>query len=256
MDTAVATTTAALLEVRSCRQAYHKDANADLVVLDDVNLTLREGEMVALLGRSGSGKSTLLRIVSGLLEPTAGEVLWCGAPVWAGRGRRHGVPELRAVPLADRAGERRARPGSARRGAGRARQAGGAGDRPDWTGRVRERLPEGAVRRHASARRAGAGAGGASRPAADGRAVQCAGRVDCGNPAHRPDRPVVGRPPAGEGGADGDAQHRGGGADVRPHPGVLVQPGAGGQRTGGASCRIRATGWTRCSASWWTTSTA
>ncbi len=83
MDTAVATNTAAaLLEVRGCRQAYHKDANADLVVLDNVNLTLHEGEMVALLGRSGSGKSTLLRIVSGLLQPTAGEVLWCGRQVF------------------------------------------------------------------------------------------------------------------------------------------------------------------------------
>ncbi len=81
MDTAVATPAAALLEVRGCRQAYHKDANADLVVLDGVNLTLHEGEMVALLGRSGSGKSTLLRIVSGLLHPTAGEVLWCGRQV-------------------------------------------------------------------------------------------------------------------------------------------------------------------------------
>src|SRR6266436_8236909 len=72
---------APLLEVLSCRQAYHKDANADLVVLDDVNLTLREGEIVALLGRSGSGKSTLLRIVSGLLRPTAGQVLWRGTPI-------------------------------------------------------------------------------------------------------------------------------------------------------------------------------
>ncbi|HEY1933496.1 MAG TPA: nitrate/sulfonate/bicarbonate ABC transporter ATP-binding protein [Acetobacteraceae bacterium] len=71
----------ALLEVRACRQAYHKDANADLVVLEDVDLTLREGEMVALLGRSGSGKSTLLRIVSGLLQPTAGSVRWRGVPV-------------------------------------------------------------------------------------------------------------------------------------------------------------------------------
>jgi NitT/TauT family transport system ATP-binding protein len=70
-----------LLEVRGCRQAYHKEANSDLVVLDDVNLTLREGEMVALLGRSGSGKSTLLRIVAGLLTPTAGEVLWRDRPV-------------------------------------------------------------------------------------------------------------------------------------------------------------------------------
>src|SRR5271168_1586447 len=70
-----------LLEVRACRQAYHKDSNADLVVLDDVNLTLQTGEIVGLLGRSGSGKSTLLRIVSGLLQPTAGQVLWRGVPV-------------------------------------------------------------------------------------------------------------------------------------------------------------------------------
>ena len=72
---------APLLEVLGCRQAYHKEASADLVVLDDVNLTLREGEIVALLGRSGSGKSTLLRIVSGLLRPTAGQVIWRGTPV-------------------------------------------------------------------------------------------------------------------------------------------------------------------------------
>ena len=72
---------APLLEVLGCRQSYHKDASADLVVLDDVNLTLREGEIVALLGRSGSGKSTLLRIVSGLLTPTAGQVSWRGKVV-------------------------------------------------------------------------------------------------------------------------------------------------------------------------------
>jgi NitT/TauT family transport system ATP-binding protein len=79
MDSNMAPT--CLLEVRGCNQAYHKDASADLVVLDDVNLTLHEAEMVALLGRSGSGKSTLLRIVAGLLQPTAGQVLWRGQPV-------------------------------------------------------------------------------------------------------------------------------------------------------------------------------
>jgi NitT/TauT family transport system ATP-binding protein len=85
MDTNV---THALVEVRGCRQAYHKDSSADLVVLDDVDLTIREGEMVALLGRSGSGKSTLLRIVSGLLKPTAGRVAWRGQPL---RGPAEGV---------------------------------------------------------------------------------------------------------------------------------------------------------------------
>jgi NitT/TauT family transport system ATP-binding protein len=74
-------TVAPLLEVRRCRQSYHKDSSADLLVLDDVNLAIKAGEIVGLLGRSGSGKSTLLRIISGLLRPTAGEVLWRGAPV-------------------------------------------------------------------------------------------------------------------------------------------------------------------------------
>jgi NitT/TauT family transport system ATP-binding protein len=74
-------TEAPLVTVRNCRQSYHKEASADLIVLDDVELTLHTGEIVGLLGRSGSGKSTLLRIVSGLLKPTAGEVMWRGVPL-------------------------------------------------------------------------------------------------------------------------------------------------------------------------------
>lgn len=53
----------------------------DLLVLDDVNLSLREGEIVGLLGRSGSGKSTLLRIISGLIKPTSGNVTYLGKPL-------------------------------------------------------------------------------------------------------------------------------------------------------------------------------
>ena len=82
MDTPVTATAAApILEVRGVRQSYHKDSSADLLVLDNVDLTLRSGEIVGLLGRSGSGKSTLLRIVSGLLHPTAGGVQWRGTPL-------------------------------------------------------------------------------------------------------------------------------------------------------------------------------
>jgi len=70
-----------LIEVKAIRQAYHKDSSADVVVLEDVNLTLSNGEIVGLLGRSGSGKSTLLRIIAGLLTPTGGEVTWRGKKV-------------------------------------------------------------------------------------------------------------------------------------------------------------------------------
>ncbi len=46
----------------------------DQPVLHDIDLTLREGEIVALIGRNGQGKSTLLRTIMGLLKPAAGDV--------------------------------------------------------------------------------------------------------------------------------------------------------------------------------------
>lgn len=48
---------------------------------DDINLTLRKGEILALLGENGAGKSTLMSILSGLLEPTSGEIYVRGKKV-------------------------------------------------------------------------------------------------------------------------------------------------------------------------------
>jgi NitT/TauT family transport system ATP-binding protein len=71
----------ALLQLRSCCQAFPKPDGKELLVLNDINFTLKEGEIVGLLGRSGSGKSTLLRLISGLAQPTAGSVMYRGQPV-------------------------------------------------------------------------------------------------------------------------------------------------------------------------------
>jgi NitT/TauT family transport system ATP-binding protein len=70
-----------MLDVRGVRQVYSKGGSNSLLVLDDVNLQLREGEIVGLLGRSGSGKSSLLRIVAGLVRPRGGEASWLGRPI-------------------------------------------------------------------------------------------------------------------------------------------------------------------------------
>src|SRR5262245_26004898 len=70
-----------LLDVQSVRKAFPKQDGGDYVVLDGVNLAVGEGEIVGLLGRSGSGKSTLLRLISGLSDPSAGQVQFDGKRV-------------------------------------------------------------------------------------------------------------------------------------------------------------------------------
>jgi len=69
-----------LIELRSVSKKFQLESGAELKVLEGVNLALRDGDVVALLGPSGSGKSTCLRIMSGLIEPTSGEVLSRGKP--------------------------------------------------------------------------------------------------------------------------------------------------------------------------------
>ena len=70
-----------ILAVNDVGCGFDKAQQGELKVLDGVNLTLKEGEIVGLLGRSGSGKSTLLRIIAGLIKPTEGHVEYCGKPL-------------------------------------------------------------------------------------------------------------------------------------------------------------------------------
>ena len=66
-----------VLELRKVSRVYGQGA-AEVRALLDVDLTVRAGSMVAVMGPSGSGKSTLLTIAGSLEEPSSGEVWVCG----------------------------------------------------------------------------------------------------------------------------------------------------------------------------------
>lgn len=72
--------TAPLVKVEGVRHVYRHGDAGELLVLDDVYLTLNDNEIVALLGRSGCGKSTLMRIIAGLMPPSSGTVT-----IWASK---------------------------------------------------------------------------------------------------------------------------------------------------------------------------
>ena len=70
----------AYLEVRGLRKAY-VTRRGRTAVLGGVDLTLDEGEFVAVVGYSGSGKTTLVSLIGGLIAPDAGDIQLDGVPV-------------------------------------------------------------------------------------------------------------------------------------------------------------------------------
>ncbi len=78
-----------MLEIRHITKIY---PNASFKAIDDVSLTIKDGEFVVLIGLSGSGKSTLLRCINRLIEPTSGQILLDGEDVTAA-----GPKELRQL---------------------------------------------------------------------------------------------------------------------------------------------------------------
>ena len=78
-------------EIRDVEHVYQSDFSS-VPALASVNLTVNDGEFVALLGPSGCGKSSLLRIVAELLRPTAGSV-----QIYSSTNKENGRPKTALV---------------------------------------------------------------------------------------------------------------------------------------------------------------
>jgi NitT/TauT family transport system ATP-binding protein len=71
-----------IVELKSVGKSFRSADGTARAVLEGVDFTLNEGEIVALLGQSGSGKSTMLRIMAGLIPADSGSVLYRGLPLY------------------------------------------------------------------------------------------------------------------------------------------------------------------------------
>jgi NitT/TauT family transport system ATP-binding protein len=70
-----------IIEARQIEKSYLQPDGRQIQVIAPVDLSIEADSIVALLGPSGSGKSTMLRMLSGLVMPTSGEVLWRDTPM-------------------------------------------------------------------------------------------------------------------------------------------------------------------------------
>ena len=63
------------IEIRHLTHCYSEGSALRTVALDDVSLTIHDGDFLGIIGHTGSGKSTLVQHLNGLLKPTSGQVL-------------------------------------------------------------------------------------------------------------------------------------------------------------------------------------
>ncbi|MDI6869132.1 MAG: energy-coupling factor transporter ATPase [Coprothermobacterota bacterium] len=74
------------IEAKNITYVYGSGLPWEKKALDNVSLTVEEGEFVGLIGETGSGKSTLVQILNGLLKPSSGEVLIDGVNIFKEKG--------------------------------------------------------------------------------------------------------------------------------------------------------------------------
>lgn len=89
-DRPAARDNAPLIDVRNVSQVFRTTSRGEVAALQDVDLTVGDGEFLSVLGPSGCGKSTLMRIIAGLVKPSSGEVRLRGERI-TGPSREAGV---------------------------------------------------------------------------------------------------------------------------------------------------------------------
>ena len=95
------TSTPPIVELSGVNMTFGEGSGDKNKVLDDINLTVNEHDVMALLGPSGCGKSTIMRILSGLIQPSSGVVKYKGTPLdGVNPGVADGLPEFRALSVA------------------------------------------------------------------------------------------------------------------------------------------------------------
>lgn len=70
-----------IVTLKDVGKSYQQPNGQEISIIENINLELRAGEIVALLGPSGSGKSTLMRMIAGLISPTRGQVFYRNRPL-------------------------------------------------------------------------------------------------------------------------------------------------------------------------------
>ena len=76
------------IEVKNINKSFESKKTDKLSVLEDIDFTIQDGELICLLGPSGCGKTTLLRLIAGLEHPTSGEIIANGEVVKKPSGDR------------------------------------------------------------------------------------------------------------------------------------------------------------------------
>ena len=69
------------IEIKHLTHMYNTDTAMERKALDDVNLTIEDGEFIAVIGHTGSGKSTLIQHLNALMKPTSGQILLDGEDI-------------------------------------------------------------------------------------------------------------------------------------------------------------------------------